>query len=195
MALAWRFSMHSGTAAHHACSMAHLGYCMIICMSLMFLSSQFQLWERVRDLQADEARWILPRRYRDLGLSIPGDTARLRVALSKLITGVCLDCLRMEYVQKNLPNSMPCTMHWFGPCMSLTRGSNCIPKIAKVGQEFTLALVGGSVTEGHGGTPTHPSWGVALIQMISLAFNNTAGIIRLVNGARGASTSAYMSLC
>ena len=79
--------------------------------------------------------------------------------------------------------------------MSLTRGSHCIPKIANVGQDFTLSLVGGSVTEGHGGTPTHPSWGVALIQMISLAFNNTAGIIRLVNGARGASTSAYMSLC
>ena len=87
--------------------------------------------------------------------------------------------------------------HWTA---SLSRGIPItVPKTVcnatNAGQDFTLSLVGGSVTEGHGGTPDHPSWGVVLIQLISLAFNNTAGLIRLVNGARGASTSAYMSLC
>ena len=46
------------------------------------------LLDRVKAALADDARWLVPRRYREVGQSILGDRSRLRKAMSKIIHGV-----------------------------------------------------------------------------------------------------------
>lgn len=50
------------------------------------------------------------------------------------------------------------------------------------------------MTEGNGGSDKFPSWGIRLSKMLKTKYSNNSNI-RLVNGARGATTSAFMSLC
>ncbi len=61
-------------------------------------------------------------------------------------------------------------------------------------QPFVLSMIGGSVTEGNGGTKTDPSWPVKLHMLLQQLFPKNLNIT-LKNGARGATQSSYMSYC
>lgn len=65
-------------------------------------------------------------------------------------------------------------------CTHLTHASHTF---LLAGKNFTLSMLGGSVTEGHGGTESAPSWPVQLFELLNSTFHNPrwvgAGLARL----------------
>lgn len=56
-----------------------------------------------------------------------------------------------------------------------------------------MVTLGGSITEGGGSRRSMPPWPTRTMSMLNGTFPNR--VSRLVNGARGASQSTYMSMC
>ena len=152
----------------------------------------------------NQSSYLTPRRNRDLALLYHGAQERIRAAMDLMMTGRSAGPMHPPHLIPHHHALLPpptsihpapctllhesCTLHP-EPAVPEPLPSRCVAP----GHQLNITFLGGSVTEGIGLVPNSASWPDWLVKMMHATF--TGAKIRLVNGARGATMSDYMSLC